>query len=347
RRPYKANVGSSNLSTPTTYNYLHYFIYCQIQQFNWIICMDFRQSINLKCQILDCDLYRKKQLTVHLIRSDQAHLNVSGNKWFKLKYALLAAKQQQIKTVVSFGGAYSNHIHALAYAGQALQIPVVGYIRGEWTVDNPTLKDAQAWGMQLKSLTREEYREKSSAEFLQKVALEFPQSMVIPEGGTNQLALQGVNELMTMIEQQLPALDHLVAACGTGGTLAGLISGARSTRSILGIPVLKGAGFLQQDIQALLWEYALENTSDLLNKEYGDWQLDLEGHYGGYGKVKQQHLAAMLALESEHKVALEPIYTAKMWRRFDELVAQDYFKPGSQIALLHSGGLQGRRSFAV
>jgi 1-aminocyclopropane-1-carboxylate deaminase len=309
--------------------------------------MDFRQAVKLKYQTLDCDLYCEKKLTVHLIRSDQAHLNVSGNKWFKLKYALLAAKQQQIKTIISFGGAYSNHIHALAYAAKALQLPVVGYIRGQWTADNPTLNDAQAWGMQLKSLTREQYREKSTAEFLQKIAIEYPQSMVIPEGGTNQLALQGVNELMAMIEQQLPVLDYLVAACGTGGTLAGLISGARRTRSILGIPVLKGAGFLQQDIQALLSDYAFENASDLANKEYGQWELDLDGHYGGYGKVKQQHLAAMLVLEGLHKVPLEPIYTAKMWRRFDELVAQDYFKAGSQIALLHSGGLQGRRSFSI
>lgn len=301
--------------------------------------MNFQSNFDLNCQVLNTDLYRHHNLSVQLIRSDQVHGQVSGNKWFKLKYSLLAALEQNKGQVVSFGGAYSNHIHALAFAANALGLKSVGYIRGQWSDDNQTLQDAKSWGMQLVSLTRAQYREKNDPEFLQTLEKQHPQAMFIPEGGSNNTALQGVAELMRLIEKKAPHLDCLVAACGTGGTLAGLLAGAQSTKSVLGIPVLKGAGFLSADIKALL--------KDARMRANCDWQLDLEGHFGGYGKVKAGHLAAMVRLEEQHKVQLDPVYTAKMWRRFDELVAQGFFASNSQIALLHSGGLQGRRGFGL
>ncbi|MCJ8337023.1 MAG: pyridoxal-phosphate dependent enzyme [Pseudomonadales bacterium] len=299
--------------------------------------MDFHSSLTLTSQLLDCALYRDKNLSVYLIRSEKIHREVSGNKWFKLKYSLLKAQRQNCQQVISFGGAYSNHIHALAFAAKSLGLPVIGYIRGQWSEDNQTLQDASRWGMQLKSLSRQQYREKSTAEFLQQLEAEYPNSFIIPEGGSNIDALTGVGELMGLIESSLPKIDTLVAACGTGGTLAGLIATANSTRSILGIPVLKGAGFLETDINALLKRAGASAGCG--------WRLDLNGHYGGYGKAKAEHLAQMLLLEKRHQIRLDPVYTAKMWRRFDELVHDDYFIPGSAIALLHSGGLQGRRGF--
>ena len=301
--------------------------------------MDFQSKFALNCQILNADLYRHHHLSVQLIRADQVHGLVSGNKWFKLKYSLLGAIEKNIGQVVSFGGAYSNHIHALAYAANALGLKSVGLIRGQWSEDNQTLQDARSWGMQLISLTREQYRQKHDADFIKNLQAEYPQAMIIPEGGSNNTALKGVAELMGLIEQQATGLDCLVAACGTGGTLAGLIAGARSTQSVLGIPVLKGAGFLNNDIEQLLY-------SAKLNAKCA-WQLDLEGHYGGYAKVKTEHLVHMAALEQQHNVMLDPVYTAKMWRRFDELVTQGFFASGSKIALLHSGGLQGRRGFGL
>jgi len=301
--------------------------------------MDFHSALTLSSQLLDCDLYRDKNLSVHLIRSDQIHRQVSGNKWFKLKYSLLNAQRQNGQQVISFGGAYSNHIHALAYACKNLALPVIGFIRGQWSEDNQTLQDARRWGMQLKSLSREQYREKTSAQFLAQLSAEYPHSLIIPEGGSSIDALRGVAELMGLIESSVPKIDTLVAACGTGGTLAGLISAAQHTGSILGIPVLKGAGFLEDDINGLLERAGLDAGCD--------WRLDLDGHYGGYGKAKATHLQEMQVIERLHKVQLEPVYTAKMWRRFDELVSDDYFKPGSVVALLHSGGLQGRRGFKL
>ncbi len=301
--------------------------------------MDFQDSISLHTQLLDCDLYRRKKISVHLIRSDQVHAQVSGNKWFKLKYDLLDAKQQQCRQIISFGGAYSNHIHALAYAANALQIPVLAFIRGEWSADNQTLQDARAWGMKLKSLSREQYRNKSDPEFIASLHKQYPDSLIIPEGGSSVKALKGVAELMVLIEEKLPKLNCLVAACGTGGTLAGLISAARHTKQILGIPVLKGAAFLEADIERML--VAGQRIAGC------QWRLDLVGHYGGYGKVKGTHLAEMKNIELQHNVTLEPVYSAKMWRRFDELVASDYFDAGANIGLLHSGGLQGRRGFSL
>jgi 1-aminocyclopropane-1-carboxylate deaminase len=299
--------------------------------------MDFQHDFKINCQLLSSDLYCAKGLQVYLVRSDESHVQVSGNKWYKLKYSLIEAKALGCKHIVSFGGAYSNHIHALAYAAASLGISVTAYIRGQWSEDNQTLRDAKKWGMQLIPLTRAEYREKTSSEFLKEIYARFPNCLIIPEGGSNKNALRGVAELTTSIENELPSLDYLITACGTGGTLAGLISGAVSTNTLLGIPVLKGAGFIRNDVQALL---DVSGIASAVN-----WQLDLDGHYGGYGKVKTDHLKIMTELEQHHDVVLEPVYVAKMWRRFDELVAADYFVAGMRIAMLHSGGLQGRRGF--
>ena len=299
--------------------------------------MNLLEDVSLQYQHLDCSLYRAKSIDVFLVRSDKVHTHVSGNKWFKLKYALQQAKQQNVETLISFGGAYSNHIHALAYAAHQLDINTVGFIRGQWTEDNQTLQDARNWGMQLHSLSREAYREKHTQPFLDDLKQNYPNSMIIAEGGSGVLAVKGVADLMREIESSLPDLDVLVAACGTGGTLAGLLASAEHTQSILGIPVLIGAQFLNHDIEQLL------TISESPAK--CRWQLDLEGHYGGYGKVKAEHIATMKEIEERHQVILEPVYVAKMWRRFNELVAQDYFPVGAKVALLHSGGLQGRRGF--
>lgn len=301
----------------------------------------------LDFQAVHSELYQSKQLDVQVLRSDQVHPTVSGNKWFKLKYSILEAQQQGITKIISFGGTYSNHIHALAYAGKELGIETIGYIRGEWSEDNLTLADAQRWGMQLCSVSRQRYREKHTQEFSEYLRQEHGDALIIPEGGTNQWALKGVAELMQQLELQNLSLKgceegvprYLIAACGTGGTLAGLIAAASQDWKILGIPVLKGAAFLKDDING--W---LGSGSQSAGCE---WELDLQGHYGGYGKVKADHLQEMFAIEQAHNVLLDPVYTAKMWRRFNELVAQDFFPLGSAITLLHSGGLQGRRGFGL
>ncbi|MGB1237083.1 MAG: 1-aminocyclopropane-1-carboxylate deaminase/D-cysteine desulfhydrase, partial [Pseudomonadales bacterium] len=231
-----------------------------------------------------------------------------------------------------------NHIHALAYAAHAAQIPCTGFIRGQWRDDNPTLADARRWSMELIALDRARYREKHTPAFIAELEARYPGAVIIPEGGSSAFAVRGAGELMQQISAQ-SEVDYLLCACGTGGTLAGLISAAPDHLKLIGVPVLKGGDFLKTDIQALLHSAGASGTAS--------WSLDLNGHYGGYAKVKAEHIAHMQRIEQRHGLLLDPVYTAKLWRRFDELVEEGAFAPGSRIALLHSGGLQGRRGFGL
>lgn len=280
-------------------------------------------------------VFSTKQLKVYMVRADLTHPQISGNKWYKLKYNLRAAKQQGATRVISFGGAYSNHIHALAWSAKAMGMASVGVIRGEH-VKNPMLDDAQKWGMQLHFVDRANYRQRHCADWLEALHLEIGSGFLIPEGGSNPLALRGVAELMQQISQQTSGLDYLLCACGTGGTLAGLLSAAPKNLHIEGYPVLKGAGFLYDDIQRLLDSAEAEVSCS--------WLLDMDAHYGGYGKISAEHQAQWLMVEQEFKMLFDPVYTSKMVRRFMEKVHQNNYPKGSSIALVHTGGLQGRRS---
>ena len=284
---------------------------------------------------LQDSLFRKRCLDVRMARLDLVHPEVSGNKWFKLKYNLIHAQQHGVNRVVSFGGPFSNHIHALAWAGRQLGIETVGVIRGE-PVSNHTLSDAARWGMQLVFVNRKEYRERYSAEYCQRLSEQFG-AMVIPEGGSNTLAVQGVAEVVPTLTMDRQSPDVICVATGTGGTIAGVIAGAGPSVRVEGYPVLKGASFLRDDIKRLL-----PTISGL-----SSWELDLEAHYGGYGKVSSEHLALWRELEERFATPLDPIYTSKMLRRFLERVEAGCYLPQSKILLLHTGGLQGARSFEL
>lgn len=277
--------------------------------------------------------FEAHSLSVYVIRADLVHPEISGNKWFKLKYNLLKAKEQGARTVLSFGGAYSNHIHALAYASKQLGLESVAVIRGE-PVDNPTLVDAKSWGMALNFVDRASYRMKSDSQWLDQKMKELRADFLIPEGGSNRLAVLGVSELAKEVRTCLPELNYLLTATGTGGTIAGLIAGSNPDVVIEGYPVLKNGSFLKQEIQNLLSGFDVTNDS---------WSLDLEAHFGGYGKVNAEHKEKWLDLEQRAGMLMDPIYTSKLFRRFIERVELGYYPKGSTIALLHSGGIQGRR----
>lgn len=289
----------------------------------------------LVIQPLMLPVLTEKQLKVFIVRTDLTHSQISGNKWYKLKHNLRAAQRQGATRIISFGGAYSNHIHALAYSAKAFGIPAVGVIRGE-RVENSTLADARSWGMQLHFVDRASYRQRHSTSWLAALQDDIGSGFIIPEGGSNELALKGVAELIPDICEQIPSVDYLLCACGTGGTLAGLISAAPGRIKVEGYPVLKGAEFLNTDIQALL------------DSAHADvrctWILDMDAHYGGYGKINAEHRSQWLALEQECNLPLDPVYTSKMLRRFIEKVQSGAYPAGSTLALMHTGGLQGRRS---
>lgn len=295
----------------------------------------FNTYASLVVESAELPLFVKKKLNVFIVRTDLVHPLISGNKWYKLKYNLLAAHEGSVSRVISFGGAYSNHIHALAWASKQLGIACTGVIRGEEVV-NPMLLDAQSWGMKLHFVDRANYRKRHDPQWLGALQREVGGGVIIPEGGSNALAIRGVAELMNDISITLPNLDYLLCACGTGGTLAGLISGAPNELKLEGYPVLKGANFLYGDIQQLLQAANVD--------AHCSWSLDLDAHYGGYGKINTEHKAHWLALEEQFKMLFDPVYTSKLVRRFLEKVEQDAYPIGSTVALVHTGGLQGRRS---
>lgn len=259
-------------------------------------------------------------------RDDLLHPIISGNKWRKLKYNLIEAKTQGYKSIVSFGGPFSNHIHALASAGRIFSFNTHGIIRGpELDLNNPTLRFAKACGMKLTAIDRKTYRKKADTDFLEQLKHKHPLSFVVPEGGSNHLALEGVAEMA----QSLPECDYVFCATGSGGTLAGIIEGLDNQCQIRGIAVLKQAEYLNQEIKTLSQK---ANTQK-------NWQLLTAFHQGGYGKVDQNALPLYRLLATQ--LPLEPIYTGKMITAIFSLLSQGYFAKGTRICAIHTGGLQG------
>ncbi len=272
----------------------------------------------------------KANIRLLIKREDRVHPVISGNKWHKLKYNLEAAQAQGHKTLLSFGGAYSNHIHALAGAGEAYGFNTIGIIRGEaYKPLNPTLQFSVDHGMQLHYLNRNNYRRKHEPEIIDELRERFGEFYLIPEGGSNPLAVKGCKEIIADIN--IP-FDIITSPCGTGGTLAGLIAGLESKQKALGFAVLKGADFLKNDIVQLL-QLSNENNHD-------NWQINLDYHFGGYAKIKPELLNFIDEFETKHAIPLEPIYTGKMMYGLFDLIKQRVFPQGTTIVAIHTGGLQ-------
>lgn len=273
----------------------------------------------------------ERQLQLFIKRDDLLHPIISGNKWRKLKYILNDALENGADTLISMGGAYSNHLHALAFAGKSLGIKTQAYIRGEQpALLNPTLRDVQDWGMQLQFVSRGDYRQLRQFKHHDSLPDLKPGEYWLPEGGASHLALQGVAEIIPEIDTEF---DVLMVACGTGTTLAGLIGSAPDHAQVLGVAALKGGDFLIEDVTNILAEQPTRTK----------WQILLDYHFGGFGKLTPALTAFMQQFQTQHTVPLEPIYTAKMMFAFYDLLQQDYFKAGSRIVMLHTGGLQGWR----
>ena len=264
---------------------------------------------------------------LHIRREDLIHPFVSGNKFRKLKYNLIEAKKQGFESILTFGGAYSNHIAATAFAAQENGLRSIGIIRGDELADkmdeNPTLAFAKSCGMIFKFISREAYRNKDKIDFLHELANEFGKFYYLPEGGTNDLAVQGCEEIL---DAKDAVYDFVCTCVGTGGTIAGIINSSFSHQKILGFPALKG-DFLQKDIR----KFAVNENWDLI----GDY------HFGGYGKVSPNLIDFMNSFSKEHKILLDPIYTSKMVFGVVDLINKNYFPANSKILIIHSGGLQG------
>ncbi|MDN3379066.1 MULTISPECIES: pyridoxal-phosphate dependent enzyme [unclassified Pseudoalteromonas] len=283
---------------------------------------------NSLIQQIDSFELKKRNISLRIKRDDLLHPLISGNKWRKLKYNLVEMQAQKKHELVTFGGAFSNHIHACAAAGKHFNFKSHGIIRGpELDLNNPTIKFAKQCGMQLYPITRIEYKKRHNEEYLAQLQQRFPNAYLLPEGGTNHAALQGCKELA----QSLPESDYIICPTGSGGTLAGLIEGAKPHIHVIGIAVLKQADYLIDEIKALSMRARTQNN----------WQLLCNHHGGGYGKFSPELWHFCQTMQAQHQLPLEPIYSGKMMFALWQLIKADYFPAGSKITAIHTGGLQG------
>jgi 1-aminocyclopropane-1-carboxylate deaminase len=255
------------------------------------------------------------------------HKYISGNKYRKLKYNIIEAKRLKKKTLLTFGGAFSNHIAAVAAAGNEFGFNTIGVIRGEELhnkiEENSTLTFAQKNGMQFKFVSRSDYRNKASECFIKNLKQEFGNFYLIPEGGTNAFAIKGCEEILTDIDKDF---DFICCPVGTGGTIAGLINCSQPSQQVLGFPALKG-DFLQNDI------------SKFVKQE--NWKLIYDYHFGGYAKVTEELILFINQFKEKTGIPLDPIYTGKMIFGICDLMKQGFFQKNSKILAIHTGGLQG------
>lgn len=277
------------------------------------------------------DFLNKSGVRLLVKREDLNHPFVSGNKWWKLKYNLEEALRQGHNTLLTFGGAYSNHIYATAAAAKEVGLKSIGIIRGEEVLPlNHTLAFAESCEMKLHYVSREAYRNKTEETFVQKLHDQFGDFYLIPEGGTNEFAVRGVAEFAATLINEVE-FDYLCLPIGTGGTMAGIVRGIKGSKNILGFSVLKGGAFLNDEVKK--W----------VGDSFNNWSIVEDYHFGGYAKVTDGLISFMKEIAVQHQLPLDQVYTSKMLFGILDLIKKDFFKKGSTIVMLHTGGLQGNR----
>ena len=267
-------------------------------------------------------------IELYIKREDLLHPIISGNKFRKLKYNIQEAKRLGHTTLLTFGGAFSNHILAVAGAGAEFGFKTIGIIRGEELenkiAENPTLAKAQELGMQFHFVTRTAYRDKEEKMFVNHLQEMFGNFYMIPEGGTNELAIKGCEEILTDTDNAY--FTHVACAVGTGGTISGLINSSGQNQQIIGFSSLKGA-FLSDVIRNFVVKT--------------NWNINDAYHFGGYGKVNDELIQFLNSFYSQTFIPLDPVYTGKMVFGVLDLIQKEYFPPNSKILMIHTGGLQG------
>jgi 1-aminocyclopropane-1-carboxylate deaminase len=271
-------------------------------------------------------LLEEKKITLYIKREGLIHPYIFGNKWYKLKYNLIEAERLNKKTILTFGGAYSNHIFAVAAAGKIFGFRTIGIIRGEEHLPlNPILKFAKDNGMLINYISRTNYRKKTQQEFINKLHSVYGDFYLLPEGGTNYFAVKGCSEIPSTIKIKY---DYICTACGTGGTIAGLISGVQPGIKVLGFSVLKGGQFLNGNIEMLL--------SSFNNNNMKNWELFLDYHAGGYAKINGGLKSFIDDFNRKNNYKPDWIYFGKMLYGIYDLIKKNYFKTNQTIVSLNS-----------
>ncbi len=295
-----------------------FFCSAQIQYFCW----------RMEFKVINQEVIGfNKNVSLFIKREDLIHPYISGNKYRKLKYNLEQAKAENQAVLLTFGGAFSNHIAAVAFAGKEYGFKTIGIIRGDELEsqinNNPTLLFAQQCGMKFVFESREKYRHKNEVTYQVDLMAQFGRFYLIPEGGTNEFAIKGCEEILT---QEDVVFDYICCCVGTGGTISGIINSSLNHQKVIGFPALKG-DFLEEDIR----KYAKNNR----------WELNLDYHFGGYAKIDKALIQFMNFFFENTKIQLDPVYTGKMLFGLYDLVENGFFPNGSRILAIHTGGLQG------
>lgn len=280
-------------------------------------------------------------IQLDILRLDNIHQQVNGNKWFKLKQNLAVASNGDYDCLLSFGGAYSNHIRALAAASALAGLRSIGVIRGELPSPlNPVLQFARDQGMLLHPISRSSYRQKQTGEFITGLHRQFGEFYLIPEGGSNELGVQGCEEIIDLLLPELRAAGngkpvYIATACGTGATLAGLIRGAIKRQldvRLLGIAVLKGAGFLREEVAS--WLGNVEGDGAKVR-----WNIELDYHFGGYARSTRELQQFIESFVLSSGIPIEPVYTGKLFFGLYDLIQKGTIPSGSRVVVLHTGGV--------
>ena len=279
----------------------------------------------------------EKDIQLFIKREDLNHPLIMGNKWRKLKYNLEQARVEEHTTLLTFGGAFSNHIYATAAAGKEFGFKTIGIIRGERIEPlNSTLRFAEEQGMDLHFITRTDYRKKMTTEFLAALKSKFGRFYTLPEGGSNTLAIKGCAEIVFEIEIDY---THICVPCGTGSTMSGIIVGNQDKGKVIGFAAMKGGQFLEKEIQNLLNQY--DPTTQTLK----NWNIETAYHFGGFAKHKPPLIQFINDFKKEHNIQLEPLYTGKMLYGIFDKIEKAIFQKEDKIIVIHTGGLQGIQGF--
>jgi 1-aminocyclopropane-1-carboxylate deaminase len=313
------------------------------------------KAYNIELQAVPWKLAQEKGIEVLMRRDDLIDAHLSGNKFYKLFYNLHAARDMGCNQLLTYGGAYSNHIYAVAMASKLYGFKAIGVIRGERPkVLSPTLSDAESAGMKLHFLSRLEYRNKSKSvqELSNELKRLYGDFFEIPEGGANVYGAMGTRVIGTAIRQALKTdYTSICLAAGTTNTLAGIAAGiadevgedlaqhttSLDTGNVIGFSVLKGNGNLGE--QVLHYQHTINKTTH-------NWRLINGYHCGGYAKKLPAYLQSfMREFEYNTNIRLDPVYTVKMCWGVSQMIAQNYWPRDSRLVLIHTGGLQGGRGF--
>jgi 1-aminocyclopropane-1-carboxylate deaminase len=292
--------------------------------------MDIIDERNVRIDSLHKDWYNDKVACVDMLRLDLLHEVVSGNKWYKLRLNLQQALEGNYKTILTFGGGYSNHLVATAYAAKMAGLGAVGIVRGKYETLTPSLQFCKDQGMELVFVAQDDYKNKHRPHWLRELVAHFDELFIIPEGGDNELGRKGAGLITRFIDKQY---THVVLSVGSGTTLAGVRNELDAHQYVVGMVPMKQGKYLHEHI-----------ANHLLPEGNRNWQLYDQWHFGGFGKWNDELLGYMNAFYEMNKIPLDIVYTGKMMYGLQQLINDGAFAADSRILCIHTGGLQGNAS---